>query len=263
MSVAQPLLETRGLNLSIGDKLICRDLNFSVQQGERWGVLGVNGVGKTSLLLALAGLKTAQAGSVHMQGKALSEFSGRQLAQLCGVMFQDSDDAFPASVLETALIGRHPHLHAWEWESAEDEAIARAALQAVGLADLTQRTSNTLSGGERRRLALATLLAQDPPLMLLDEPVNHLDLHHQIDALELLTQQVTQHGKTSVMVLHDVNLAARYCDALLLLFGDGEVLQGAVREVLTLENLSRLYGHPVRSVETPEGVLYYPEIRKT
>jgi iron complex transport system ATP-binding protein len=221
-------------------------------------VLGVNGVGKTSLVLALAGLKTAQAGSVHMQGKALSELSGRQLALMCGVMFQDSDDAFPASVLETALIGRHPHLRAWEWESAEDEAIARAALQAVGLADLTQRASNTLSGGERRRLALATLLAQDPPLMLLDEPVNHLDLHHQIDALELLTQQVTQHGKTAVMVLHDVNLAARYCDALLLLFGDGEVLQGPVREVLTLKNLTRLYGHPVRSVETPEGALYYP-----
>lgn len=258
MSSAPSILETRGLNLSIGDKLICRDLNFSVQQGERWGVLGVNGVGKTSLLLALAGLKTTQAGTVHMQGKALSELSGRQLAQICGVMFQDNDDAFPASVLETALIGRHPHLRAWEWEGAEDEAIARASLQAVGLADLAQRLSNTLSGGERRRLALATLLAQDPPLMLLDEPVNHLDLHHQIDALELLTQQVTQHGKTAVMVLHDVNLAARYCDALLLLFGDGEVLQGPVREVLTVDNLSHLYGHPVRSVETPEGTVFYP-----
>ena len=108
------ILETRGLNLSVGDKRVCRDLNLSIKRGERWGVLGVNGVGKTSLLLALAGLKTPQAGSVHLQGQALSEFTGRQIAQICGVMFQDSEDAFPASVLETALIGRHPHLHVWE-----------------------------------------------------------------------------------------------------------------------------------------------------
>lgn len=253
-----PILEARGLHLSIGGKVICRDLNLQVQRGERWGVLGVNGVGKTTLLLALAGLKPPQAGSVHLNGTALDALPKRQAAQRCGVMLQDSDDAFPASVLETALIGRHPYLHLWEWESAEDEAIARAALQAVGLADLAQRASNTLSGGERRRLALATLLTQDPDLMLLDEPVNHLDLHHQIDALELLTQQVKQRGKTAVMVLHDVNLAARYCDALLLLFGDGDVLQGRVDAMLQVENLSRLYGHPVRSAETAEGVLFYP-----
>lgn len=253
-----PILETCGLHLSIGDKLICRDLNLQVQRGERWGVLGVNGVGKTTLLLTLAGLKTPQAGSVLLDGTAVNELPKRKAAQRCGVMLQDSDDAFPTSVLETALIGRHPYLHLWEWESAEDEAIARAALQAVGIADLAQRLSNTLSGGERRRLALATLLTQDPDLMLLDEPVNHLDLHHQIDALTLLTQRVTQYGKTSVMVLHDVNLAARYCDALLLLFGNGEVLQGRVGEVLHAENLSRLYSHPVRSVATPEGTLFYP-----
>lgn len=253
-----PLLETRGLHLSIGDKLICRDLNLCVRQGERWGVLGVNGVGKTTLLLALAGLKTPQSGKVYLNGTSLNKLPKRQAAQLSGVMFQDSDDTFPASVLETALIGRHPYLQRWEWESVEDEAIARAALQAVGIADLAQRRSNTLSGGERRRLALATLLTQDPALMLLDEPVNHLDLRHQMDTLELLTRQAAQHRKALVMVLHDVNLAARYCDALLLLFGHGEVLQGSVGEVLNEESLSRLYGHPVRRVETAEGALFYP-----
>lgn len=256
--MSAPILETRDLRLSIGGKLICQNLNLQIQAGERWGVLGVNGVGKTTLLLALAGMKTPHSGSVYLQGQALLEMPRRHAAQICGVMFQDSDDAFPASVLETALIGRHPHLHAWEWESAEDEAIALDALKVVGLAELAQRASNTLSGGERRRLALATLLTQDPALMLLDEPVNHLDLHHQISTLELLKRQVVQHGKTLLMVLHDVNLAARYCDAVLLLFGDGEVRQGPVREMLTLENLSRLYGHPVRSVDTVEGILFYP-----
>lgn len=258
MNIVPPILEARGLTLGIGGKLICRDLNFSVKPGERWAVLGVNGVGKTSLLLTLAGLKAAQSGSVYLQGKTLAEWPRRAVAQICGVMLQDSDDTFPASVLETALIGRHPFLRAWAWESAADAAIAHAALQAVGLADLAQRASNTLSGGERRRLALATLLAQDPALLLLDEPVNHLDLHHQIGTLELLTQQVVQRGKTLVMVLHDVNLAARYCDHALLLFGNGATLQGPVCEVLNLENLTHLYGHPVRSVETPEGVLFYP-----
>jgi len=253
-----PILETHDLSLSIGGKLICQNLNLQIQAGERWGVLGVNGVGKTTLLLALAGIKAPLSGSVRLNGQVLAQMPRRNAAQTCGVMFQDSDDAFPASVLETALIGRHPHLHAWEWESAADEAIARAALNAVGLAELAQRATNTLSGGERRRLALATLLTQDPALMLLDEPVNHLDLHHQISTLELLTQQVIRRGKTWLMVLHDVNLAARYCDKLLLLFGAGETVQGETQEVLTLQHLTRLYGHPVRGVETAEGILFYP-----
>lgn len=256
--MSTPILEARSLHISIGGKLVCRDLNLQIQAGERWGVLGMNGVGKTTLLLTLSGMKAPQSGSVHLQGKTMSEMSRRDVAQSCGVMFQDSDEAFPAGVLETALIGRHPYLHAWEWESAGDEAIALAALKAVGLHELAQRTSNTLSGGERRRLALATLLTQNPALMLLDEPVNHLDLHHQIEALDLLTQQAKQHSKTLLMVLHDVNLAARYCDALLLLFGDGEVLQGSIQEILTVENLTRLYGHPVRSAETADGALFYP-----
>lgn len=252
------LLEARALSLKIGGKTVCRDLNLAVNRGERWGILGVNGVGKTTLLHTLGGLKSPLSGEVRLNGKALAAMPRRQAALLCGVMFQDSDDAFPASVMETALIGRHPHLQAWEWESAEDERIAQAALRAVGLDGMDLRLTHTLSGGERRRLALAALITQDPLLFLLDEPVNHLDLHHQIDTLELLTQQVAQHGKTLLMVLHDVNLAARYCDRLLLLFGDGETLQGPVAEVLNEANLQRLYQHPVRSIGTGDRILYYP-----
>jgi iron complex transport system ATP-binding protein len=252
------LLETRALSVSVGGKQVCRDLNFVIQRGQRWGILGINGVGKTTLLHTLGGLKLPESGQVSLNGQVLAEMSRRAAALICGVMFQDSDDAFPASVLETVLIGRHPHLQAWEWESAEDERIAKEALHAVGLDDMAQRLTHTLSGGERRRLALAALITQDPALFLLDEPVNHLDLHHQIGTLELLTQQVAQHGKTLLMVLHDVNLAARYCDFLLLLFGHGETLQGPVREVLNEANLQRLYNHPVRSVDVGDRTLYYP-----
>lgn len=252
------LLETRALAVSVGGKQVCRELNLVVHGGERWGILGVNGVGKTTLLHTLAGLKLAVSGDIFLSGQPLAGMKRRDAARICGLMPQDSDDAFPASVIETALIGRHPHLPAWAWESAEDERIARNALESVGLAGMEQRMTHTLSGGERRRLALATLLTQNPALLLLDEPVNHLDLHHQIETMELLTRQALRHGKTLLMVLHDVNLAARYCDRFLLLFGDGATLQGTVDEVLNTGNLERLYRHPVRSVEAEGRRLYYP-----
>ena len=258
MSDAPAILETKALAVSIGGKQVCRDLNLTLRPGERWGMLGLNGVGKTSLLLTLSGIRAQDAGEVWLDGANLANTPRRQVAQRVGMMFQDSDEAFPSSVMEAALIGRHPHLQAWAWESAQDETIARDALAAVSLAGFETRSSATLSGGERRRLALATLLVQDPQLFLLDEPVNHLDVQHQIAALDLLTRLTREQGKTLLMVLHDVNLAARYCDFLLLLFGEGETLQGPARELLTEVNLQRLYNHPLRRVQTDVGDFFYP-----
>lgn len=253
------ILGARALSVSIGGKQVCHALSLALQPGERWGVLGLNGVGKTSLLHTLGGLRAAEAGEILVDGTSLSAVPRRQLAQRMGLLLQDSDEAFPSSVMEAALIGRHPHLGAWEWEGAQDETLARAALDAVGLAGFEARSTATLSGGERRRLALATLLVQDPQLLLLDEPVNHLDVHHQIAALELLTKLAREQKKTLAIVLHDVNLAARYCDKVLLLFGDGETLQGPARDLLTEENLKRLYQHPMRRVQTDGGAFFYPE----
>lgn len=252
------LLEARLLSLRIGATCVCRDLNLSVARGTTWGVLGTNGVGKTTLLHTLAGLHTPASGELRLDGVALAQWSRRERAQRCGLLLQDSDEAFPATVWETVLLGRHPHISAWSWESAEDERIARAALREVGLSHLEKRASDTLSGGERRRLALATLLAQNPELFLLDEPANHLDMHHQIAVLELLSKQAREQNKALIMVLHDVNLAARFCDAVLLLFGDGETLQGPVQAVLTPENLHRLYRHKIASVDTASGRFFYP-----
>jgi iron complex transport system ATP-binding protein len=128
----------------------------------------------------------------------------------------------------------------------------------VELDGLEQRQVSTLSGGERRRLALATLFTQNPQLFLLDEPTNHLDPHHQIELLSLLGQQVTNNDRASLMILHDINLATRFCDHLLLLFGEGETLYGPSNEVLNTDTLSRLYGHPVISVEGPNGPAFLP-----
>lgn len=248
-----PLLAVQDLTVTIGGKELCRGLQLRVAPGQCWGILGRNGAGKTTLLHTLAGLRAPAAGRIMLSGRDLRSLSRRAVARAVGLLLQDSVDAFPATVLETALIGRHPHLGLWQWEGPEDLEAARRALRAVELADLEARPVNTLSGGERRRLAIATLLVQDPNLYLLDEPTNHLDLRHQITLLDLLTDQARRDGKALLMVLHDVNLAARYCDHLLLLFGDGTTLSGPAAEILQPEHLGRLYGHPVVPAARPDG----------
>ncbi|MGH8371001.1 MAG: ABC transporter ATP-binding protein, partial [Gammaproteobacteria bacterium] len=162
-------------------------------------------------------------------------------------------------VLETALIGRHPHIGFWRWESHEDVAIARRALKLTGLDGLEQRTQTHLSGGERRRLAIATILAQDPAVFLLDEPAHQLDLQHQISLLDLFARLAHQQGRLVVVSLHDVNLAARFCSHVLLMFGAGETMVGPTQDMLTAANLTRLYRIPVLPVSWPGGTLYVPE----
>ncbi len=253
-----PLLQTQQLQVSIAGKTICQALDLTIERGQCWGILGSNGAGKTTLLHTIAGLRPAASGTILIDGKSLTTLARRAVAQRIGVLFQDAHDAFPDTVLNTVLIGRHPHLKAWGFESAEDIALAQRALAATGLGGLEQRLISTLSGGERRRVALATVLAQDPVLYLLDEPVNHLDLHQQIAALELLKARLRDDGKAVMMSMHDVNLAARYCDHMLLLFGDGTLVQGLAREVLNQAGLERLYQHPIVSVAGPLGPAFLP-----
>jgi len=256
--VSKALLETQSLTVEIGGKTVCRELNVQISAGQHWGLLGINGVGKTTLLHTLAGLRAPALGEVKLGAESLDEIPRRLIAQQIGVLFQADDDAFPGTVMETVLTGRHPWLGQWQWENEDDRALASAALHDVGLDNFGHRQVNTLSGGERRRLALATLFTQNPQLFLLDEPTNHLDPHHQIELLSLLSQQVTNHDRASLMILHDINLATRFCDHLMLLFGEGETLCGPAKEVLNIENLTRLYGHPVIAVEGPSGPVFLP-----
>jgi iron complex transport system ATP-binding protein len=244
------------VSLSIGTVDVCHALDVTFSPGECWAILGRNGTGKTTLLHTLAGLRATDNGSILLDGAAIEQLSRRHIAQRVGLLPQDSHDPFPATVLETALLGRHPHLSPWTWESAEDRALARAALAQVGLVDWDARTLATLSGGERRRVALATLLTQDPDILLLDEPTNHLDLHHQVALLDLLARQAREHGKIVIMVLHDLNLAARFADHCLLLYGDGDVCAGTCDEILETPVLERLYNQPLRKIsEKPSAWL--------
>lgn len=255
-----PLLQTEALTVEIGGKTVCRQLDMSIRAGQRWGLLGINGVGKTTLLHTLAGLRAPAQGTIRLNDTLLSELPRRAIAQHIGVLLQDDDDVFPGTVLETVLTGRHPWLGQWQWEGDNDRALALAALHDVGLDGLEQRQVNSLSGGERRRLALATLFTQNPRLFLLDEPTNHLDPHHQISLLDLLDQRVTDatDGQASLMILHDINLASRFCDHLMLLFGEGKLLHGPSDEVLNTDTLTRLYGHPVIAVAGPDGAVFLP-----
>jgi iron complex transport system ATP-binding protein len=253
-----PLLETSRLHVVVGKTRVCDALDFSIDSGDRSCILGRNGTGKTTLLHTLAGLRSPLAGDIKLCGQSLQLLPRRTIARQIGVLFQDHNDAFPANVIETVLSGRHPWMGPLQWESAQDYAIARSALRAVGLDDMEQRIVTTLSGGERRRLGIACLLTQNPQLQLLDEPTNHLDIHHQIRMLELLQQQAQHQHKALLFVMHDINLAIRYCNHFLLLFGDGESAQGTATEVLTHAHLERLYRHPLQAVPAPHGTLWLP-----
>ncbi len=248
MTTRDVLLEAQQLDVTIGTCKVSHALNLQLRAGEQLAILGRNGAGKSTLLAALAGLRTPQSGEVFLAGHELSTVPPRDAARLRGWLGQHHGDPFAATVLDTALTGRHPHLARWDWESTNDLDIARAAIKAVGLADMEQRITHSLSGGERQRASLAAVLTQQPRLYLLDEPLAHLDLNHQIAILELFRAKAQAENIGIVMVLHDPGLAARYCDSALLLFGDGDWLAGRSDDIITVKNLSRLYGHPLREL---------------
>lgn len=244
------LISCNALNVKIADTHVCENLMLSINAGENWAILGMNGCGKTTLLHTMAGLLEPQAGEVILNKSNLNNLSRREVAQQVSLLLQHQEDHFPGTVLEAVLIGRHPHLKSWEWESENDKQLAIDTLSLVGLDNFSQRPILTLSGGERQRVALATLLVQQTKVRLLDEPVNHLDIHHQHEVMKILT--ANNDSTANVFVLHDVNLAAQYCDHALLMFGNGKTVQGNYRDVLTEENLSKLYQHPIKEISHQE-----------
>ena len=253
------LLEARQLRVTVGERTVVECLDLKVNAGERVAILGRNGAGKSTLLSTLAGLRKPASGQVLLGGEDAARSSPRQAAIQRAWLGQFQNDPFASTVLETALTGRHPHLGRWDWESSRDAALARSALQAVGLDGFEQRQIRTLSGGERQRLAIATLLTQAPPLYLLDEPLSHLDLNHQMAVLELFSGAARDCGASVLMVLHDPALAHRFCDRALLVFGDGRTETGAVDAILTEKKLSGLYGYGLRQFEDGGQRCFIPE----
>jgi iron complex transport system ATP-binding protein len=229
--------------------LLLDDFTQVFSPGEIWCIAGPNGAGKTTLISTLAGLLRPAAGHVELDGVPLAAWPPTRLAQRRAVMPQTAHDAFSASVLDVVLLGRYPYLTGWGWESAADRAAAHEALDALALTRLAARDVLSLSGGERQRVALAAALCQDAPLLLLDEPLAHLDVHHQIDCLTALARWMRACARIVLFSCHDLNLARRFATHALLLDGAGKVHAGAVADVLTPALASRAFGYPLVLIE--------------
>jgi iron complex transport system ATP-binding protein len=243
--VSPNALRAQHLSLRAGSRTLLDAFTHTFYPGEIWCVAGPNGAGKTTLLSTLAGLLRPAAGQVELDGVRLADWPPLPLAQRRALMPQSAPDAFSASVLDIVMLNRFPHLNGWGWERPNDRAAAHAALERLGLAAFAARDVLSLSGGERQRVALAAVLCQDAPLLLLDEPLSHLDLHHQIDCLDALVAWTREPRRTVLFSCHDLNLARRFATHALLLDGEGGAYAGPVRDVLTPALTSRAFGYPL------------------
>ena len=252
------MISTQALSLKVNSRTLVERLDWSALAGECWCIIGRNGAGKTTLLRTLAGMHEPDAGSVAIQGRPLAEWPLEQLARQRAFLPQARSDAFAYRVLETVLAARHPYHAGRYWEDGDDHLVAVAALASMEVADLAQRDVRSLSGGERQRVAIAAILAQDTPLLLLDEPANALDLAHQVSLMRLIARLCREQGKAAVTIGHDLNLAQQACSHALLLMGDGSWEAGPVEQVMTAPALSRYLGHPIEIVVHGERRIFIP-----
>ncbi|AVR95336.1 ABC transporter ATP-binding protein [Pseudoduganella armeniaca] len=252
------MISTERLQLRIGTRTLVQDLDWQVREGECWSIIGRNGAGKSTLMRALAGLREPDGGRVLMDGRALRDWPLDALARRRAFLAQSRSDAFAYTVIETVLSARHPYHGNNYWENSDDHQIALRSLAAMEVADLAARDVRTLSGGERQRVAIAALLAQDTPLLLLDEPANALDLAHQVSVMGLLARLCREQRKTVVMIGHDLSLAHGISTHALLLMGDGRWLAGARDEVMQPSILSDWLHHPIEAILHGGRTIFFP-----
>lgn len=248
--VAHPLLEVRDLSMAIDGHTLVRGVSLSVDAGEVVGLVGPNGAGKSSLLRAATGVRAAT-GEVRIDGRRLADYGRADLFRTVAVVQQLPEAPDTLLVQDLVLLGRHPHLGLLRRESERDREIAREAMTRTGCLAFAGRELGTLSGGERRRVFIARALAQQPRLLLLDEPTASLDADAQAQILQLL-RELARTGVGVLVVLHDLTYAAAYCDRLVLLSHGEVVASGAPHEVVAPEHLARVYGSHVEVFPHPE-----------
>ncbi|WP_066638484.1 heme ABC transporter ATP-binding protein [Desulfolucanica intricata] len=248
-------IKVDNLGCSYGAQKVLSDVTFGIKRGSFVGIIGPNGSGKSTLLKHLSAALKPVTGQVLLNGKDICLLKSRDVAIKMAVVPQDTIISFGFSALEVVLMGRHPHLRRFQNEGNRDMEIARQAMEVTGTRHLQARNIMELSGGERQRVIVARALTQEPEILILDEPTAHLDIHHQLDVLEVVNQLNKEKGVTVIAVLHDLNLAAQFCDRLILLRKGNIFALGKPEEVITSENIRDVYQtevlisrHPVKQV---------------
>lgn len=233
------MIELQHIGVTYGQRRILHDINATVAEGRITAVMGPNGCGKTTLLRCIGGLMTPTEGEVKVDGVAVTDYKARMLARMLAFVRQHPQTDFEFSAFETVLMGRNPYQHRLQNESQEDWDIVEHCMRQTGTWELRFAKPAEMSGGELQRVMIARALAQQTPVLLMDEPVSNLDIAHQRDIMKLLRQS---REKTILIVIHDLNLALRFCDEVMLLHEGGLLYHGPVAEGLTEENIRRVYG---------------------
>lgn len=245
-------LSLRGIHVALGERPVLRGVDLEVAPGEVVALVGPNGAGKTTLLRVASRVLSPDAGEVQFEGRPLDSWGRRALSRAIAVVPQDAGTPFPFRAGELVVMGRAPHQPLLGFDRKEDIDHARRALERLGIADFADRSVFELSGGERQLVAFARALAQDPKLLLLDEPTAFLDLRHRVRVLGVVREFAAQ-GRSALVVSHDLNLAARACDRLVVLQEGVIVASGSPEEVMTAELLAQVYGTEADILIAPDG----------
>jgi iron complex transport system ATP-binding protein len=247
-----PAIHTRDLSFAYKDRAVLHGISLSVANGEMVGILGPNGSGKTTLLKILSAVLRGQ-GEVKLNGRNIAAYARRELSRLFAVVQQEARINFPYTAAEIVLMGRASYHSPFALEGKKDIEVARASMNLTDSLSLSNRYLHELSGGEKQRVMIARALAQEPEILLLDEPSAFLDLKHQVQVFELLRRLNRERGLTIVAALHDLNLAALFCPRLVML-RDGKIYRdGSPSEVLTEKTIEEVYGIRVRVEQDPSG----------
>lgn len=257
MTTQHPTLEARGLVVAYDGKVVVDGVDLALPEGSFTVILGPNASGKSTVLRALARVLKPESGDVLFDGRALSEYGSKELARRMGLLPQDAIAPEGMRVADLVSRGRYPHHSALQRWTSADDAATREALAATNTTDLAERYVDQLSGGQRQRVWVALLLAQQTPVMLLDEPTTFLDIAHQYELLDLL-RALNQQGKTVIAVLHDLNQAARYADNLVLMKEGRVVASGNPSELITAERVGEVFG--IDAIVTPDPVTRTPMV---